>query len=66
MARRSSAPRKAPAVQPRPTDAELAERLRGTRGLCLVRQFDLWLDIVSGSVGTRDELEAAWLAAQSR
>lgn len=62
MARR----RPKPEPDPRPTDAELAERLRGTRGLCLVRQFDLWLDIVSGAVGTRDELERAWLAEQAQ
>lgn len=57
---------KTPKTAPRPSDAELAEKLRGTRGLYLVRQFDLWLDPVTGSVGTREELEAAWLAAQSR
>ena len=62
MARRRSTPKKVPAVQPRPTDAEIADRLRGTRGLCLVRQFDLWLDVATGAVGTREELEAAWLA----
>ena len=63
MARKT---KKAAAVQPRPTDAQLAEKLRGTRGLCLVRQFDLWLDIATGAVGTREELEAAWLAGLSQ
>ena len=62
MARRRSTPRKVPAVQPRPTDAEIADRLRGTRGACLVREGELWRDLVTGAVGTRDELEAAWLA----
>ena len=51
-----------PETAPRPTDAELAEKLRGTRGLCLTRQGSLWRNVVTGAVGTREELEAAWLA----
>lgn len=49
-------------VTPRPTDAELAERMRGTRGLCLVKNGGVWLDPVTGAVGTREDLEQAWLA----
>ncbi len=49
--------------RPRPTDAEIAERLRGTRGRLFVRQEDgAWLDTETGATGTRAELETAWLA----
>ena len=50
------------AVQPRPTDAEIADRLRGTRGRCFARQGNVWRDLVTGAVGTPDDLEQAWLA----
>ena len=49
-------------VQPRPTDDEIAERLRGTRGRCFARQGNVWRDVVTGAVGTPDELEQAWLS----
>ena len=49
--------------RPRPTDAEIAGRLHGTRGRLFVRQEDgAWLDTETGATGTRAELEQAWLA----
>lgn len=55
--------REAQDSRPRPTDAEIAERLRGTRGRLFVRQEDgAWLDTETGATGTRAELEAVWLA----
>ncbi len=51
--------------RPRPTDAEIAERLHGTGGRLFVRQEDgSWLDTETGAAGTRAELETAWLAEQ--
>ncbi len=48
-------------IPPRPTDAELAEMLRGTSGRSFSRQGAVWRDIVTGAVGIREELEQAWL-----
>lgn len=47
---------------PRPTDAELAEMLCGTRGRCFTRDGTAWRDTQSGARGTLEELERAWLA----
>ena len=50
-------------AMPRPTDAEIAERLRGTKGRLFVRQPDgQWHDTETGVTGTRAEVEQAWLA----
>jgi len=49
-------------VKRRPTDAELAQRLRGTRGRCFAKQSGQWRDVVTGAAGTLSELEEAWLA----
>jgi len=62
---------KTPKAAPRPTNAELAARLRGTGGRLFVSAPDgkQWLDTETGAVGTRAELEQAWLdsgAAEGR
>lgn len=46
----------------RPSDAEIAERLSGTRGRCFTRDGTAWRDTQSGASGTLEELERAWLA----
>lgn len=46
----------------RPTDAEIAERLDGTRGRCFTRDGEEWRDTQTGTCGTRAELEKTWLA----
>jgi hypothetical protein len=61
---------KTPKGSPRPSDAELAKRLHGTGGRLFVREPDgRWRDTDTGAVGTRAELEQAWLdsgAAEGR
>lgn len=64
MARRRSKPKAVAVTAPRPTDDEIAEKLRGTRGRCFARQGNVWRDVVTGAVGTPDDLEKAWLAEQ--
>ncbi len=50
----------------RPTDAESAERLRGKASRLFVHvDGETWRDTETGAVGTRDELERAWLASLS-
>jgi hypothetical protein len=49
--------------RPRPTDTEIAERLRGTSGRLFVHDGDgIWRDAETGATGTRAEIEQAWLA----
>ncbi len=47
----------------RPCSVAVALKLHGTRGRMFDRQADgRWLDTDTGTVGTRAELERAWLA----
>ena len=49
--------------RPRPTDAEIAERLHGTNGRLFVCDGDgVWRDTETGATGTGEEIEQAWLA----
>ncbi len=54
----------------RPSSGAVALKLHGTRGRMFDRRPDgLWLDTETGAVGTRAELEQAWLdsgAAEGR
>ncbi len=51
----------------RPTDDEIAERVRGTAGRLFVHvDGETWRDTDNGNTGTRVELESAWLADFSR
>jgi len=48
--------------RPRPTDEEIAGRLRGTNGRLFVQEGGVWRDTETGATGTRAEVEQAWIA----